>query len=215
MWKHWRLAHPDLEEQPKFRINIVGKFQDAMSRQLSESIRIELRGEKVLNSKSEYSRSRIPRLVVEKDDLELNAEKKRKVEEKEKAEKDRREQEARILEDGLNTGGAAWDLSVKAGAKKRSPEPQPQPQRRKSKKRKMEKLVGWGEEGEEEEDSGIRSWLMGKEQTPDTPSAEGGGQTINPCIVDIGSQTPQAGPNRLKQLELSFRKEVEHKYAST
>ena len=42
-----------MKEQPRFRIKKVGKFQDAMSRQLSESIRIELRGDNLLNSKTE------------------------------------------------------------------------------------------------------------------------------------------------------------------
>ena len=36
-----------------------------MSRQLSEAVRIELRGSDILNSKAEYNKSRIPRLRVD------------------------------------------------------------------------------------------------------------------------------------------------------
>ena len=36
-----------------------------MSRQLSEAVRIELRGSDILNSKAEYNRSRVPRLRVD------------------------------------------------------------------------------------------------------------------------------------------------------
>ena len=59
MIKHWRLSHPDLQEPPKFNIMVVASFQDAMSRQLSEAVRIDLRGENVLNSKSEYSKCKL------------------------------------------------------------------------------------------------------------------------------------------------------------
>ena len=53
--KHWLISHPELEEPPRFSIQVVSSFQDAMSRQLSEAIRIELRGDNVLNSKSEFN----------------------------------------------------------------------------------------------------------------------------------------------------------------
>ena len=39
-----------------------------MTRQIAEAVRIDLRGENVLNSKSEYSRCRIPRLVIDQED---------------------------------------------------------------------------------------------------------------------------------------------------
>ena len=38
-----------------------------MSRQLCEAVRIDLRGAGVLNSKSEYSRCKVPRLTFEKE----------------------------------------------------------------------------------------------------------------------------------------------------
>ena len=49
MVKHWQISHPELEEPPSFSMKVVGTFQDDMSRQLSEAIRIELRGDNVLN----------------------------------------------------------------------------------------------------------------------------------------------------------------------
>ena len=42
---------------PKFKFRIVRSIQDPLIRQLSEAVRIELRGEEILNSKC-----RVPRL---------------------------------------------------------------------------------------------------------------------------------------------------------
>ena len=55
-------------------------FQDPLSRQLSEAVRIDLRGEGILNSKGEFNRCKVPRLTV---DLE-GWTKKKKVEESSK-----------------------------------------------------------------------------------------------------------------------------------
>ena len=46
----------------------MASYQDAMTRQIAEAVRIDLRGENVLNSKSEYSRCTIPRLVIDQED---------------------------------------------------------------------------------------------------------------------------------------------------
>ena len=54
---------------------MVGSYQDAMTRQIAEAVRIDLRGEDVLNSKSEYSRCKIPRLVIDQDDWRINKKK--------------------------------------------------------------------------------------------------------------------------------------------
>ena len=75
MYKHWQVSHSELQEAPRFRIKVVGSFKDALSRQLSEAVRIELRGEGVINSKAEYSRSRIPRLKIDKEEWKLQEEK--------------------------------------------------------------------------------------------------------------------------------------------
>ena len=68
MIKHWLSSHADLQEPPKFSMNVVGSYKDALSRQLSESVRIDLRGGGVLNSRTEYSRCRNPQLVVHMDE---------------------------------------------------------------------------------------------------------------------------------------------------
>ena len=73
MVKHWQISYPELEEPPSFSIKVVGSFQDAMSRQLSEAIRIELRGDSVLNSKSEFNRCRIPRLTINQEQWQQKA----------------------------------------------------------------------------------------------------------------------------------------------
>ena len=63
--KHWHLDHPELREPPKFKFKIISSFQDPLTRQLAESVRIERRGASNLNSKSEYSRCRVPHLRVD------------------------------------------------------------------------------------------------------------------------------------------------------
>ena len=68
MYKHWKTAHPEMETRPEFRIEVVSSYRDALSRQLGEAVRIELRGSGVLNSKAEYSRCRVPRLTINKEE---------------------------------------------------------------------------------------------------------------------------------------------------
>ena len=104
MYKHWKTAHPDL---PTFTIKVVASFQDALSRQLSEAVRIDLRGGNVINSKSEYSRCRVPRLRINKEEWKIDEQKDAK-DRKERAEL---EEQARVAEDSLLTGGAVWDIS--------------------------------------------------------------------------------------------------------
>ena len=55
MVKHWLDEHADLQEPPPFHIKVVSSFKDSMTRQISESVRIDQRGGGVLNSKTEYS----------------------------------------------------------------------------------------------------------------------------------------------------------------
>ena len=64
MLKHWVCDHPDLLEPPKFMFRIVRSFQDPLTRQLAEAVRIERSVESNLNSKSEFNRCRIPRLKI-------------------------------------------------------------------------------------------------------------------------------------------------------
>ena len=62
--KHWDNAHSG-EDMPEFRFRIVKTFRDSLSRQVAESVRIDLRGGNILNSKTVYSRNRLPRLEIE------------------------------------------------------------------------------------------------------------------------------------------------------
>ena len=41
MIKHWQIDHPDLPEPPKFKFKVGASFQDALTRQVSEAVRIE------------------------------------------------------------------------------------------------------------------------------------------------------------------------------
>ena len=63
--KHWLIHHQEMQCPPAFRYKVIASFKDPMTRQLSEAVRIELRGSGILNSKSEYSRCRVPRLKVD------------------------------------------------------------------------------------------------------------------------------------------------------
>ena len=63
--KHWLTSHEELLAQPTFKFKIVETFQDPLTRQLAEVVRIELRGEDILNSKAEFSRCRVPRLRID------------------------------------------------------------------------------------------------------------------------------------------------------
>ena len=67
--KHWFLDHPQQQTQPKFKFKIVGKFKDCMTRQISEAVRLSLRPGS-LNSKGEYGRCNIPRLVIQEDEYD-------------------------------------------------------------------------------------------------------------------------------------------------
>ena len=54
--KHWVLDHPEMASPQKFKFTILASFQDPLTRQIAESVRIEKGGENIFNSKSEYSR---------------------------------------------------------------------------------------------------------------------------------------------------------------
>ena len=71
MTKHWLDCHRG-EEKPQFGVKIIKSFTSCMVRQIWECIRIRRRLQeqakgnvRLLNSKSEYSRCSLPRLVVE------------------------------------------------------------------------------------------------------------------------------------------------------
>ena len=68
MFKNWQECHNG-ERKPEFGVKVVRSFTSCLMRQLWECIRIRRRsqeeGVKILNSRGEFSRCSIPRLVIE------------------------------------------------------------------------------------------------------------------------------------------------------
>ena len=75
--KHWREFHPEMMEMPTFKFKIVKSFRDSLSRQVAESVRIDLRVG-VINSKTMYSRNRLTRLEVDKSEWERSEEERKR-----------------------------------------------------------------------------------------------------------------------------------------
>ena len=67
MVKNWASSHEELSLPPKFRFNLIISFPDAFTRQVSETVGIYMRGGEVLNIRSEYSRCRLTRLVIDQE----------------------------------------------------------------------------------------------------------------------------------------------------
>ena len=68
MTRHQALQHPG--DPPEFIFKVVGQHRTALSRQIHEAVRIRRRGgeARILNSKGEWNRCHIPRLVMEEVD---------------------------------------------------------------------------------------------------------------------------------------------------
>ena len=71
IWKH-HLIHHDGEGEPQMIFKVVGTFMTALSRKVTEAVRIRGRGASVLNSKGEYDRSKIHRLTIGTEELGVN-----------------------------------------------------------------------------------------------------------------------------------------------
>jgi hypothetical protein len=159
MIKHWSEHHGGSGDVPKFHFKLIGSFQDALTRQVSEAVRIDLRGGGVLNSKSEYSRCKLPRLTIDRDTW--NSQKQETINNNDKDLEDKMFKDmADKLEDGLRP-----ITSLMAG--KRRKENKPEKQGRKKKRLKLDPLVGWGEgEGVKEGEEGleIENWLLRSER---------------------------------------------------
>ena len=132
---------------------------------MAESIRIDLRGEGVLNSKTVYSRNHLQRVVIEKPAWEMEAEErwKRAAEAKER-EEDRERQRA-----ALGEGQAVRDeemMTEEWRARQISNRVRDEKQDQRPNKRcKSEMETTWGQVEEKEEQVKQRNWLMMKEQT--------------------------------------------------
>ena len=42
--KHLATPHPEMTSAPKFKLKVISSFQNALTRQISESVRIDMRG---------------------------------------------------------------------------------------------------------------------------------------------------------------------------
>ena len=130
--KHWLTEHPELGAPPRFKIKIISSFGDPLTRQLAESVRIEGRGSNILNSKSEYSRCRVPRLRVDMEEW-----KKKTIKEPTILQEEQLEQEVSLenLEE-LESGIRRQELKRKGDQIK---------EKGKKKKMKFSRLTDWGE----------------------------------------------------------------------
>ena len=67
MQKHVAIHHK-FQESPTFQFNVVKYCHTALQRQVSEAVRIANRikgGGSVMNSTSEFNRSKLPRIIIE------------------------------------------------------------------------------------------------------------------------------------------------------
>ena len=124
--KHWLLDHGELKEPPEFKFRLVRSFKDPMSRQLSEDVRIELRGNDILNSRAEYNRSRVPRLRVDLEGWEKTKSKTPTIQVEECHEQD-------------------YETSLTLSDLKRKGSNDEENKQRKPKRIKLDKLKRWGE----------------------------------------------------------------------
>ena len=201
MMKHWLTSHADLDAPPAFRFRLVRSFPDALTRQISEAVRIDLRGEGVLNSRAEFSRCRLPRLVIDQEGWKRSkAEEKITLEKKEQTggqqgavqgfgqeEEGWEEWVSNLLEDELDMD--SLQKKSKGMELKRKAESNTRPAKRK----KLDTLENWGTEGSLEDD-GIRKWLIGDENRKEEVT----GRMMNQSI-QVHRKTI-----RMKQLEVSF-----------
>ena len=65
--KHFENYHQN--EDPKFKIDVTGKFYDALSRQVDESIRIKIasKTDGKMNSKAEFNSASVARVKLVRD----------------------------------------------------------------------------------------------------------------------------------------------------
>ena len=120
-------------------MKIVSSFSDPLTRQLAEVDRIENRGADILNSKSEFSRCKIPRLRLDMEEWQNNKKKISTLQEEKAFVK-----ESPVGQDADQ--GLLRDLDMlETEARRMEKKRKGNEQERKSKRRRLEKMVGWGE----------------------------------------------------------------------
>ena len=73
--KHWSTRHSALNEYPRMQFSVVKQCKDAMSRQITEAIIIETKGN--LNSKSEWGKNPLTRLQTDRNHWDDEIQKKK------------------------------------------------------------------------------------------------------------------------------------------
>ena len=136
--KHWLTSHEDLLAPPTFKFRIMQTFQDPLTCQLAEAVRIDLRGEGILNSKAEYSRCRVPRL---KEDMEGW---KKKEDMKTEVEKAATLSTSNMIRESQPVEVVLDDEIFNEIDLKRMPDEKAGQEGRKHKKRKLDPVIGWG-----------------------------------------------------------------------
>ena len=169
--KHWEQEHPG-EPMPEFRFKIIRSFKDSLSRQVAESVRIDLRGEGILNSKTVYSRNRLPRLEIEKTEWERESEDRKKRAEEERLRCEQKDIERRecVRKCGVEDEeilAEDWRLRQVDG-KDRKEQCNERPVKR---RRVMETL--WGQQELSKEQMERTAWLM----QPNEQTTSGSRQT--------------------------------------
>ena len=98
--KNWQENHPERDEMPKFIFKLIRSFKDPLSRQISESVKIDLRWG-VLNSETMLSRNSLPRLTIEKSEWE-----------KKKGEREKENEKRELKENKLGLSSAKLTSSL-------------------------------------------------------------------------------------------------------
>ena len=165
MVRHQALVHEG--EPPVFLFKVISSHKTALSRQIKEAVRIRRRGGggRILNSKSEYNRCQIPRLVVEIEDDDKRAQRLA-------TEKKSRDDMKTVLEDRDKDWSEQRLCNRDKAAKKRGRIPVLFDDEQKPKRRKRMKysLLGddWGAEevGDSVLTGGVENLVQGLVATP-------------------------------------------------
>jgi hypothetical protein len=184
------IDHGDLASPPPFKFKILASFQDPLTRQIAESVRIEGAGEDILNSRSEYSRCRVPR-------LRLDMEGWKRLQKEQVPGK-----ECMTTINEVEEGLGSIEDDIRRQASKRGAEEKVE---KRTKKRKFPRLEGWGEGGMEPGDVSVP--LGGSRQ--DTAPI-GIVYRIEPCKIEkTAKQDMQASTNLTnidKETEIILKK---------
>ena len=238
MYKHWAESHPEENSLPHFKFKLISTYQDCLTRQISEAVRIARR-EEVLNSKSEFNRCRITRLTIEKTEWEQNEEA-RIAEEKREKQKQKRTKttENSTLEEQFSTLEEHEDkISILGEEKldqklpeveqvrrdykekerrweKEETEPNRKPMKRRKKRGRMETELDWSENLKGGRNMKITDWLeqirtKGTEEKEEKEETEKGEEENPSTLEEEKGQDEEENLEREKRLETVKWKKME------